>query len=468
MNSQYILSHYIKNINNIDNVNKHLYTKFNIMNKSYPDFDMTIYYNKFLNKHKSLIEMASRSVVISSTNSVICYTCATPIYNMEATQYMWRNKDKKRETYVCYEGSLMSIFNYKDVWYIASRKNIYSPVDYNESKQSGHLQMFIDTLANDGYETVDKFTQMLNKELSYHFVLIHHLNENIVNYSQQFGANYMKLCFIFARNITTQEEIKSEDVVCTFVSDNIFLPKIINESDTETFLSNLSEIKQPENEGLIIKMNGQILKLQSSAYMFYRAIGTEKNMFRGFISLYQNNSLKSYLVNDKNDKFRKIVNPLNTTESFDIVGMIDALFKIVTSELYNLFYVLWNDEGTHLNNDLYKMLPREYKDMLFHIRGLYFTNKKNVSNTPVLRMKDVYNYIKSIDVSIFEKFIRCRKLMLNWTRLETHKNIPIFNQSLYKCEKVYYKLAAIYTTKLFPEIMPDDVPVFGQDTLNTP
>jgi hypothetical protein len=304
---------------------------------------------------------------------------------------------------------------------------------------------------------------MLSKDISYHFVLIHHLNENIVNYTQQFGANYMKLCFIFARNITSQEEIKSEDVVCTFVSDNIFLPKIINESDIDMCISNLSEVKQPENEGLIIKMEGMILKLQSSAYMFYRAIGTEKNMFRGFINLYQTNSLKSYLMNDKTEKFRKIVNPLNTTESFDIVGMIDALFKIVTSELYNLFYVLWNDEGVHLNNDLYKMLPREYKDILFHIRGLYFTNKKTTTSGPVLRIKDVYNYIKSIDVSVFEKFIRCRKLMLNWTRMEKHKNISVFNMSLYKCEKVYYKLAAIYTTKLFPEIMPEDVPVFGKE-----
>jgi hypothetical protein len=380
---------------------------------------------------------------------------------MEATQFMWRNKDKKRETYVCYEGSLISVFNYKDVWYVASRKNIYSLCDDTEA--TGHLKMFIDTIFNDGYDTMDKFTQQLDKSMSYHFVLIHHLNENIVNYTQQFGANYMKLCFIFARNITSQEEIKSEDVVCTFVSDNIFLPKIINESDIDMCISNLSEVKQPENEGLIIKMEGMILKLQSSAYMFYRAIGTEKNMFRGFINLYQTNSLKSYLMNDKTEKFRKIVNPLNTTESFDIVGMIDALFKIVTSELYNLFYVLWNDEGVHLNNDLYKMLPREYKDILFHIRGLYFTNKKTTTSGPVLRIKDVYNYIKSIDVSVFEKFIRCRKLMLNWTRMEKHKNISVFNMSLYKCEKVYYKLAAIYTTKLFPEIMPEDVPVFGKE-----
>jgi hypothetical protein len=52
--------------------------------------------------------------------------------------------------------------------------------------------------------------------------------------------------------------------------------------------------------------------------------------------------------------------------------------------------------------------------------------------------------------------------MLNWTRLESNdENVKKFTDSLHKCEKVYYKLAAIYTTKLFPEIMPDDIPTFN-------
>jgi hypothetical protein len=58
-------------------------------------------------------------------------------------------------------------------------------------------------------------------------------------------------------------------------------------------------------------------------------------MFRGFLSLYQNNSLKNFFTNDM-AKFKKIVNPLNPTESFDTIGIIDALFKVLTSELYEI------------------------------------------------------------------------------------------------------------------------------------
>ena len=106
-------------------------------------------------------------------------------------------------------------------------------------------------------------------------------------------------------------------------------------------------------------------------------------------------------------------------------------------------------------------MPKEYKDILFHLRGIYFANKiKHYGDESVLKLKDVYNYIKSIDTHTFEKFIRCRKLMLNWVRHEKSDDVNTFNTTLHHSEKVFYKLSAIYTTKLFPEIMPDDLPNF--------
>ena len=459
MNSpQNILSHYINGLTNIDDINKHLFQTYNIMTKDFPELDMTIYYNKYDNKHKTQIEMATRSVILSrTTHKVICYTCPTPIYNMDAVQYLWRNQDKSRETYVCYEGSLISIFNYNNKWHIASRKNIYE----NENL-GGQYKMFMDVLESDNM-TLDEFTNKLDKKYSYHFVLIHHENDNIVNYVTQFGKNYKKLCFIFARDIDTQKEIN--DINTTFVSSNIFLPNKIEDTDAKKFIADLSNtnfINQPEHEGIIIKLNNNILKLQSAAYQFHKAIGTEKNMYRGFLSLYQNNSLKNFFIND-NAKFKKIVNPLNQTESFDTIGIIDALFKVITAELYHLFYTIWNDKGGHLNKDLYNKLPKEYKDILYYIKGIFYTNKVKYiegDEETILKLKDVYNYIKSIDTHIFEKFIRCRKLMLNWVRLEKSNNTELFNKTLHHSEKVFYKLSAIYTTKLFPEIMPDDLPKF--------
>lgn len=463
---QYMLSHYIGTQQAAGDIKHQLYDNFNIMTKDYPEYGLTTYYTKYDSKHKTPLEWSTRSIVLSNTDSptVVCYTCPSPIYNMDAIQFLFRNQQLQKEVYVCYEGSLMSVFNHNDVWYVASRRNIYT----GDSEQIGQFQMFMEALNGDGYDTLNKFTNCLNSKYTYHFVLIHHKNENVVSYDQAFGPEYKKLCFIFARDKNTQAEIRADDVENTFVSENIFLPKYISDEDFQTFMQQISVVDvthRPTMEGVVIKMGDNILKLQSASYMFHKAIGSDKNMFRGFISLYQLNTLKQFLSDAKNEKFRKIVNPLNTKESFDMIGMIDAMFKVVTSELYALFYILWDDTGAHLNSDLYNILPREYKDMLFHIKGIYYANKARFGkklkiNVPILKMNDVYNYIKMIDSGVFEKFIRCRKLMLNWIRLENNNNTTQFNNSLHKCEKVYYKLTAIYTTKLFPEIMPDDMPTF--------
>lgn len=97
----------------------------------------------------------------------------------------------------------------------------------------------------------------------------------------------------------------------------------------------------------------------------------------GLIHLYQNDKLVDFINQSQN--LKKIVNPLNTYESYDSIGAIDGLFKVCTSELFELFRVLWDiKNGHHLNDELYKLLPKEYKDILFGIRGLYY--KKKTSN----------------------------------------------------------------------------------------
>ena len=65
----------------------------------------------------------------------------------------------------------------------------------------------------------------------------------------------------------------------------------------------------------------------------------QKNIFMGLIHLYQNGKLSEYINQMPN--LKKIVNPLNTHESFDTIGAIDALFKVCTSELFELFKNLW-------------------------------------------------------------------------------------------------------------------------------
>lgn len=454
----FLISNYINNLKDkdIQTLRDNLF-KLGILSKDYPEDNILLLYNKYDTRNKAPLELECRSVIIDRNNfNIICYSCPTPIYNMSALNYLIKNENTKRNIFKCYEGSLLSLFNYNDKWFLSSRRCLNS--DKSVVGDVSHYNMFLDVIKQDNCNSFNDFTKFLEKKYTYHFVLIHHKNKNIVDYTKEFGEEYKKLCFIFSRNQTTHQEIDSEDIENIFVSENIFLPqKLEDVSNFDNDNKNMNFNDHPDSEGIVIKADNKLLKLQSMSYQFYKAIGPDKNLYRGFLNLYQSNKLHDYLKNNENaTKYKKIINPTNLNESFDMVGTVDALFKVCTSELFELFSILWDEDGNHKNDSLYGMLPKEYKDILFNLRGRYFKFKKINKE---FKLSSVYNYFKTLDCHILENFLRIRKLFFNYLRItKDDKNLNIFKQSLYKNERVYYKLSSIYTNKLFPEIMPDDLP----------
>jgi hypothetical protein len=454
--TKFLLHSYIKDFDNehIKGMQDKLFS-LGVLSKDYPEENLILLYNKYNNENKAPLELECRSVVINRNNfNIENYSCITPIYNGSAMNYLMMNQDKNKEIYKCYEGSLLSLFNFNNNWYFSSRRNVLRITD---DTQNPHFKMFCDVIKQDGFN-IETFIEKLDMNITYHFVLIHHQNKNIINYEKLFGKDYMKLCFIFARDKETNSEINSEDINSLFLTDNIFLPKKIESIENFDETNNNNLTSEPEDEGIIIKINNKVLKLQSIQYQFYKAIGVEKNLYKGFIHLYQNNKLGQYFKNNENTmKYSKIVNPIKTDESFDTMGTIDAVFKVITKELFELFKCLWDiNTGDHKNKDVYEILPGEYKIMMYNIRKLYFINKKKNN---IITFKNIYFFLKSLDVNIFEKFMRSRKLMLNLVRQESKNNvIQDFGKTTNIEKKILNKLCAIYTNKMFPEIMPDDVP----------
>jgi hypothetical protein len=452
----FLLHSYIKDFDNahIKNMQEKLFS-LGVLSKDYADENLILLYNKYGNENKAPLELECRSVVINRTDfNIENYSCITPIYNGNAMNYLMMNQDKEKEIFICYEGSLLSLFHFNGVWYFSSRRNLMKVTDTTENP---HFKMFCSVIDQDGFN-INTFIEKLDTNLTYHFVLIHHQNKNIINYEKSFGKDYKKLCFIFAREKGSNKEINSEDLNCLFLTDNIFLPKKVEsiENFDETNTGELTG--EPTDEGIIVKINNKVLKLQNIQYQFYKAIGPEKNLYRGFIHLYQNNKLGDYFKNNENTmKYNKIVNPIKTDESFDTMGTIDAVFKVITKELFQLFNTLWDiDTGSHKNKDVYNILSNEYRVMMYNIRKLYFINKKK-GNT--ITFKNVYFYLKSLDVNVFEKFMRSRKLMLNLVRKESKDSaVQDFGKTTNIEKKMLNKLCAIYTSKMFPEIMPDDLP----------
>tara|TARA_B100001248_G_C27398076_1_gene467285 strand:- start:541 stop:2367 length:1827 start_codon:yes stop_codon:yes gene_type:complete len=477
----------------------------------------------------SRLKIECRSLIIDTEKKeIVSYSCNTPICNLEAINYLLNNKSSPKisnniEKFKCYEGTLLSLFKHKNRWYLSTRRNL-------DSKDSiwnnvSYYDLFLDVIDNDNIKSLDEFVDNLDESYCYYFILIHHLNKNIVDYSSKFGNDYKKLCLAFVRKKNDLSEIdltniesENSDIDISLLNSvnkilslkNIFLAEKIDQ-DTDNGISSesFSFGPEPENkskilddplekmtscddEGVIIRIKNNnnishFLKIQTYSYQFNKAIGAEKNIFKGFLNLYQNNQLVNYLECNSNlSPYKKIINPLNIQESYDTVGIIDSVFKVCTSELYELFKMLWDIKtGKQLDTEIYKILPKEYKTVLYNIRGIYFkkkydNNKSSTShedfntlklkhsdsksnlklNTKDLQIKDIYQYLKKgLDTDKLEQYLRVRKLMYNWIKVDSENEcLKKFSKINLKCDKVHLKLIAIFCNKLFPNVMPDDIP----------
>jgi hypothetical protein len=370
--------------------------------------------------NKSELERECRSIILNrETLKIVSYSCNDPLCNSEAKHYLLNNsiEDLDQSIFQCYEGSLLSIYYFSNKWYISTRKCLDSSKSVWKNDKS-HYTMLLETLNSMEIDKIDDFTSTLNQNHCYYFVLVHHENINVIDYTNKFGENYKKLILAFVRNNEAQEEVDIYDenvysqIISTDVREKIIRPErysdmsVLEEENNKGFIN-----IPPENEGLLIRITNeddnkvQLLKFQTSDYLFGVAVGPDKNIYKGFLKLYQTNNLSDYLQNNKNfEKYRKIVNPNNKSETFDTVGTVDAVFKVCTSETYELFKILWDIKtGKHKNKELYNYLTKEHKDLLWIIRGIYFqkkaeyiTNKKNnttTDQTHVISMYYVRGYI---------------------------------------------------------------------------
>jgi hypothetical protein len=450
--------------------------KKNILTKDYIDENLFLIYNKFDQPSNSQLTKECRSIILDrNTKNIVSFSCETPLLNSQALEYLLLNQHGEQIITKCYEGTLLSIFFNNDKWYVSTRRCLNS--EESVWGEKSHFKMFMEVLEKSDYESFSSFTDKLSKDKCYYFVLIHHQNKNIVDYDSEFGKEYKKLCLVFLKERETQKDLDLYNYnTSQLLDDNIFIAEKFNNLEDFDALNKKDMYSlPPKSEGVVIKvfdtkMNRyKLLKLQTVNYQFAKSTGSEKNIFMGLIHLYQNDKLVDFINQSQN--LKKIVNPLNTYESYDSIGAIDGLFKVCTSELFELFRVLWDiKNGTHLNNELYKLLPKEYKDILFGIRGLYYKkkatnfenkmktsdNKMKDSKTHYLQIKDIYQFLKTVPTENFCALLKMRKLMFNWVKV--NPSVLDFGKISTKCDKVHLKLTAIYTNKLFPNIMPDDLP----------
>ena len=476
----------------------------NIFLKEWEDNNLFMVTNNFTknNQNLSVLERECRSIIMSkSPLKVVCYTYDDIYYNQDAKDYLIKNIECEKVIQECFEGTLLSVYFYNGRWNIGTRRCIDASKSIWTSNKS-YFDMFLECI-NVEFED---FTSYLKEENNYYFVLVHYQNKHIVDYTSYFeDKTYKKIIHVMTRNNSSNQELSLNDdsqwtklpmffqtpknsiddkeyfedekrkVVVDYIEGELQMEKIGNLKSFSKLdeLNKNNKLELPvTSEGLIVKLHNpdsnktELLKFQTNSYQFMSMLKpNSNNMFMSFIELYQNDMLKRHLEYFPGNSKFEIESDEGTSEIYDTIGVVDAAFKVETSELFELFRTLYNlRDCSHKNTELYNMLPTEYTVALYRIRGIYYKKKEKYikskqddasveqsgTNTG-LRIFDIYNMLKyTYDTKELLKLFRARKLLLTKCIADNSDNAEKILNLSHRCDKVSIKMTSILLNKMFP------------------
>lgn len=442
------------------------------------------------------LERECKSLIMDKeTLEIISYTYDDIFYNQDAKDYILKNGIKNYNIQECFEGTLLSFYYYNNKWNVSTRSCLDARDSYWASNKS-YYDLFLDAVGI----SFNEFTNHLKPEYNYYFVLVHYENKNIVDYTNYFNnPNYKEIVHVLTRDRITHNDIDLKDNFQWNVHPNFKTPKrffqnennvknlmiYLNNEDTLTinhpdsfadfqYLDNINKqlkLNLPvECEGFIVKIKEEksrktiILKFQTNSYQFMSVLKpNNNNIYMSFIELYQNDFLKKHLEYFPGNS-KLYIDDIN--ESYDTIGVVDASFKVITSELFEIFRYCYDlKDCSHKNKSFYLLLPTEYTVALYKIRGIYYKKKEkyikskqneNINeNIPQysysLKIFDIYNMLKKkYEIKDLLKLFRARKLLVSKYQYENVGVSRVFNHLSDKCDKVSIKMFAILLNKMFP------------------
>jgi hypothetical protein len=377
-----------------------------------------------------------RSLVIKlGTNPrVISYTHDNIDY-LKISEHKPEPEDLYEESF---EGTLVSVFCYEGTWHFTTSRctSIDQSYFYDKTKSFGTL--FDECLSRMGLASRDEFVQRLNPLTCYYFVIVHHANKYVVDYTERFGANYTKLVHIFSREQSTQQIIESSDQLEGLVYPQKF----------ENYQQGLEWIMGTnQTEGLVVKrFNEQtrktkLFKIHSDKYWLAKSHNPNyPNRWFGYLDIFKRDDPTFRIADYQAEKGiveQLFVGEENEKNRVDIAGMIYLLYKGTAEVLFNT--VLHFTKFDYRNSQFEKINIQDYevlKDPRYAVlRKQLSTLQGLVSKQTIRSASDVVTHLrKYVSVEDFIGLMGCIEAL---EADESVKYVRITNKK-YKMFLSYY------------------------------
>ena len=356
-----------------------------------------------------------RSVVLDFSKSigdniVVTYSNSIPeriIINDYELKYY-------KDTDICYEaydGTMISVYYYNNEWYFGTT----SCPDANSSKFSHPTKkhgnmfdevlelMFKDQLSEE--DLLDNkvlslklrtlFTSNLNPMYAYEFVLVHHENSHIIDYTSELGEKYKCIFHVNTKNRTTLIEENID--IRPLESLGIKYPRKFNNAIEAVYY--IRDNNQ-NSYGFIVKNmnNNNILKLYkvSTDRIQFReeTDPCNPNLWYNIVMVYMKNR-NDYKINDYINYYAvNIEYPIdNYGNSIDPTYLVHTTISTIKDIIYKLYIATTNYYPKYnrfkMNKELDKQLPPILQFHLAQLRHLQTTIYKNT----IINQHNVYYYL---------------------------------------------------------------------------
>ena len=325
----------------------------------------------------------------------IIVTYANSIFDrMNDKQY----ESVKMDTDVCeptHEGTVVTVYHYNGKWYFGTTScpSVDSSRYFHPTKSHG--DMFNEALMKlypnkpEDQNIRECFTQHLNPDCAYAFVLVHHENRHVMDYTSVFGEGYAKLVHISTKNRKTLEEVP---VFGTFTDVDILSTSPYNTVDEALHALQTD----PHVYALIVKKeDGKRYKVSRESIVHQEECDLgNPNKWHNMLWLYMQNK-KNYQIVDYQRDFAPDLEIPSDHKGAPLAPtyIIHTVICNMRDVLYNLYRATTTYNIVTNRFKMNKDMDAQYHSMLrFHLAQLRHIQVSDHANR-YITPKSVYDYI---------------------------------------------------------------------------
>lgn len=359
-----------------------------------------------------------RSVVLDfslsrNNNIVVTYANSIP-ERINSDVYANNFYDSNDKMYEAYDGTMITVYNYKGEWHFGTT----SCPDANNSrfshptKKHGNMldeilfeyyrdQFTAEEIANESSYVISNklrsmFTSNLDINMAYEFLLVHHNNLHIIDYTGSLGQNYKILIHVNTKNRDTLVESDIANcVIPSLIQLGVKYPKQFeNINEAYVYLNTV-----PTCYGIIVK------KIVDSQVKLFK-ISTDKisyreetdpcnpNVWINILAVYMKNNA-DYRINDYISNYAPNIElPIdNNGKAIDPTYLIHTTISTIKDALFNLFVATTTYYPKYKRFKMNKELDKQYPPIIqYHLAQL--RNKQvTLYSEKMITRANVYYYI---------------------------------------------------------------------------